>query len=251
MTISAVDDGRWIRSYHQGGGVRLFCFPHAGGSASYFHRLSALLAPDVEVLAVQYPGRQDRRDEPCLESIGAMAAAVHGVLAGRLDRPYAFFGHSMGAVVAYETARLAHRSGLPGPERFVASGRRAPSRFLQGTVHLRDDDGVIEEIRSLGGTDERLLLDPDIRDMMIGPTRSDYKAVETYRCAPGFRLDCPVTVLIGDQDSHTTAEEAQAWEEHTTRGCDVRVFRGGHFFLDEQRSEVAAVLREAVAGLER
>ena len=251
MPSAALDHDLWIRSYHRAedGAVRLFCFPHAGGSASYFRLLSERLAPDVAVLAVQYPGRQDRRTEPCPESIEALAQSVAEVLGDLLERPYAFFGHSMGAVVAYETARLLRWSAAPEPVRFIASGRRSPTRFRPSeNVHLRSDDGVIEAIRVLGGTPDELLLDPEFRQLALGPTRSDYRAVETYAPALGFRLRCPVTVLTGDRDPHTTAEEAAAWAEVAAGDCDVRVFPGGHFFLDEQRGAVAAAVRAALDG---
>ena len=131
MTSIAAERDLWIRTFHPAvaGAVQLICFPHAGGSASSYYRLSELLAPDVAVSAVQYPGRQNRQNEPCIESIEEMAAAVARALTGTLQQPYAFFGHSMGAVVAYETARLLHRDAVPGPAHFIASGRRAPSRL--------------------------------------------------------------------------------------------------------------------------
>ncbi len=250
MTTSALDQNLWVRRYHPtaDGSPRLVCFPHAGGSASFFFKLSALLSPGIEVLAVQYPGRQDRRNEPFLESIDSMAASIAGASAGWRTRPYAFLGHSMGAVVAYEVARRLDRESAPGPVRLIASGRRAPSRFRHGDVHLRDDEGLLDELRELGGTDERLLADPDIREMTIGPTRSDYRAIETYRHPAGAPLSCPVTVLTGTADPHTTVDEASAWSEHTTGTCELLTFPGGHFFLDERRDEVAQAIRTALGG---
>jgi pyochelin biosynthetic protein PchC len=252
VTSVAVDRDLWIKTYHPAtaGAVQLICFPHAGGSANYFYRLSELLAPNVAVSAVQYPGRQNRQNEPRIESIEEMAAAVAGALTGTLQQPYAFFGHSMGAVVAYETARLLHRDAVPGPAHLIASGRRAPSRLRPSeNIHLRPDDGVINEIRKLGGTPDVLLDDPDFRELVLGPTRSDYRAIETYVSEPGFQLDCPVTVLIGDRDSHTTSDEAEAWAEHSAAACDVHVFPGGHFFVNEQRAGVADVIRDTLARL--
>lgn len=251
MSTSAanvLDHDPWVRRYHPSdrGGPRLVCFPHAGGSATAFHKLSALLAPGIEVLAVQYPGRQDRRSEPGAETIDDLAAAFTAASTAWRDRPYAFFGHSMGAVVAYEVARRLSKEGGPQPVRLFASGRRAPSRFRPGTVHLRDDAGVLDELRMLGGTDERMLADPEIVQMALGPTRSDYKAIETYREEPGFRLSCPVTVLAGTDDPHTTLDEAAAWSDHTEAACELLTFRGGHFFVDERRAEVAEAIRTAL-----
>jgi surfactin synthase thioesterase subunit len=249
MSTSALDQDLWVRRYHPSadGSPRLVCFPHAGGSASFFFKLSALLSPGIEVLAVQYPGRQDRRREPCLETIDGLAESIAEASAGWRTRPYAFLGHSMGAVVAYEVSRRLTRDSAPSPVRLIASGRRAPSRFRHGDVHLRDDEGLLDELRALGGTDERLLADPEIREMTIGPTRSDYRAIETYRNTPGFALSCPVTVLTGTDDPHTTLDEASAWSEHTTGTCELLTFPGGHFFLDERRNEVADAIRAALS----
>src|SRR5215471_3421821 len=147
MTSATADRDTWLRRYHpcDDGGPQLVCFPHAGGSASYFFPLSALLAPDVEVLAAQYPGRQDRRHEPGVESIDALAASLAPLLNRPRERPYAFFGHSMGAVVAYEVCRRMSASGVPGPDLLIASGRRAPSRYRPSDVHRRSDEGLLDE----------------------------------------------------------------------------------------------------------
>ena len=253
MTLpSTIDRAAWIRRFTAGPGeTRLVCFPHAGGSASYFFWLTGLLEPRIETLAVQYPGRQDRRREPYAGSIGEMAANVAAALEDWDDLPYAFFGHSMGAVVAYETTRLLQRSGRPGPVRLFASGRRAPSAYRPGDVHTRDDEGLIAELRLLGGTDETFLRDPEIRAAALGPTRSDYQAVETYRHEPGEEPACPVTVLAGDEDPHTTLTEAQAWRRHTAGQFELRVFAGGHFFLDQHRVEVADTIRTQLGGAYR
>lgn len=247
-TVDQLDPDLWIRRYQPSavGSPRLICFPHAGGSASAFVKLAALLAPDVEVLAVQYPGRQDRRNEPCAGTVEDLAASIAATSDAWSTGTYAFFGHSMGAVVAYEVARRLSRDDRPGPVRMFASGRRAPSRLRPETVHQRDDAGLLAEMRLLGGTDERLLADPEILALALGPTRSDYRAIETYRNEPGFSLSCPVTVLAGTDDPHTTLDEASAWSEHTAADCEVRVFTGGHFFVDERRTEVADAIRTAL-----
>src|SRR5438094_1120625 len=151
-TRSAVHD-KWIRRFHPSpqSRVRLVCFPHAGGSASYYHAMSQALAPSVEVLAVQYPGRQDRYGEPFVTDIRALADRVVESLRPWTDRPFAFFGHSMGSIVAFEAARRLQERGGAGPCRLFASSHRAPSQTRPGTVHRGDDAGVMEAIRALGG----------------------------------------------------------------------------------------------------
>jgi pyochelin biosynthesis protein PchC len=233
--------GRWLRRYHQAdtGAPVLVCFAHAGGSASYFHPVSARLSPALDVVAVQYPGRQDRRTEDPIDSIAGFADAVLPVLRPLADAPrMALFGHSMGAVIAYEVALRLAAAGAAPLERLFVSGRRAPSRVRAGTVHQRDDAGVLAELRTLGGTDTSLLDDPELQALVLPAVRADYRAVETYREVPGRMLDCPVTALIGDVDPQVTEEEARDWAGHTTGPFELRVFPGGHFYLQEQAGAV-------------
>jgi pyochelin biosynthesis protein PchC len=237
MTIAEQD--RWLRRFHRcsEGAPQLFCFPHAGGSASYYYQLSKDLAPGIEVLAVQYPGRQDRRNEPLIGSMPELADRVADVLASAVVPPFAFFGHSMGALVAFEAAlRLRDDLGV-SPTRLFASGRRAPS--TKRPARALDDASVISEMRRLGGTDPRLLGDEELLMAILPVTRNDYHAVEGYSWVQGPPLTCPITVLIGDSDPQSTLEEAAAWANHTLGAFEQRVFQGGHFFLDQHRAEVA------------
>ncbi|MFE7843032.1 thioesterase II family protein [Streptomyces sp. NPDC057474] len=250
---SPTADDLWIRRFRPSpdAAERLVCFPHAGGSASFYVPVATALSPGVDVAAIQYPGRQDRRHEPGPDSVADLADQVASALTGWADdRPLTFFGHSMGALVAFEVARRMERLGR-GPVRLFASGRRAPSRTRDEHVHTLDDDGVIAELRKLAGTDAQVLQDEELLRMVLPAIRSDYRAVETYRCAAGAVVRCPVTVLTGDTDPRTSLEEAGAWSDHTEAGSDLRVFSGGHFFLSERPAEVLAVLHEHFAATAR
>lgn len=245
MTATSESD-LWVRRFHPApaSAIRLVALPHAGGSASYLFPVSKALAPAVDVLAIQYPGRQDRQQEPVLDSVTDLADGVFNALRPWLDRPVALFGHSMGAVLAYEVGlRLQLRTGRP-PLRLFASGRRAPSRVrAERYVHTQDDAGVLRELARLSGSDPRLLSDPELLPLILPAVRGDYKAVETYRADPDQRLDAPITVLTGDADPLTTLDEAHDWCRHTTGGCDVRVFPGGHFFLNDHAGDVTRLIR--------
>ncbi|MEU8686318.1 alpha/beta fold hydrolase [Streptomyces sp. NPDC048611] len=245
MSSPTADDGLWCRRFHPApdAGRRLVCFPHAGGSASFYHPVSAALSPGVDVIAVQYPGRQDRRREPAIDDIRLLADRIAEALGAWSDRPLTFFGHSMGALVAFEVARRLERDG-DGPVRLFASGRRAPSAYRDEQVHRQDDDGLVAELRALSGTDSRLLDDDEMLRMVLPALRNDYKAVETYRSEPAAVVRCPVTVLVGDEDPKTTLDEAGAWDTHTTGGFDLRVFPGGHFYLADRPDEVMTVLSD-------
>lgn len=249
MPQAPVQFGTWVRQFHPAPDtrVRLVCLPHAGGAASFYFPLSRALTPAVDVLAVQYPGRQDRRHEPNIPSLPELADRIFEAIRHLDDRPLALFGHSMGAVLAYEIALRLQDAGLPAPLRLFASGRRAPSRDRDERLHLGSDTQLLAEVRKLGGPHAALLAEPDVRDMVMPSIRSDYHAVEKYRHEPGRRLSCPVTVLTGDSDPRVSIDEATAWEEHTTGPTELQVFPGGHFFLVDQSTRVSGLLADRLA----
>ncbi|MFJ7241734.1 thioesterase II family protein [Streptomyces olivaceus] len=234
----------WVSTFRRApsAAVRLVCLPHAGGSASFFFPLAKAFSPDVEVMAVQYPGRQARRNEPGIDNVPEYADRIFAALRRLTDRPLALFGHSMGAVLAYEVALRMRKAGLPAPVRLFASGRRAPSRYRDEQVHKGTDGQLVAELRGLGGPHQSVLTDPEVLALILPAVRGDYRAVERYRHDPQARLECPVTVLVGDEDPRVTLDEARAWEEHTTGPTELEVFRGGHFYLVDRAGEVIDVL---------
>ncbi|MFI6090860.1 thioesterase II family protein [Streptomyces sp. NPDC051218] len=245
MATSSDASDLWVRRFHPApqAPVRLLCLPHAGGSASYFYPVSQRLAPRVETLAVQYPGRQDRRNEPCLETVRDLADQIVKALGPWQDKPLALFGHSLGASVAFEVAlRLEAQGTLPAA--LIASGRRAPSALRDERVHLRGDEGLLEEIRRLDGTQSQLLEDDEIRRMVLPSIRADYKAAETYRYEPGPPLSTPVYALTGDADPKATTDEVRKWADHTTGQFEMTLYPGGHFFLNAH----APAVTEEIAG---
>ncbi|MFD8330062.1 thioesterase II family protein [Streptomyces lydicus] len=244
-TASAIHRANpWIHRYHPApdAALTLVCFPHAGGSATFYHPVSRALSPQVEVVAVQYPGRQERYGEPAIDNLAELADRAHEALAPLAGRPLALFGHSMGAVVAFEVARRMERDAGAGPRALFLSGRRAPSCRRGDRVSDGGDVALIRELRLLRGTDPAMLDDPEIVEMILPALRADYRAIESHRCPPDAAVRCPVTVLTGDADPHTTVEEARAWSGHTTGGCDTEIFPGGHFFLADRSADVLAAV---------
>ncbi|MET8977509.1 alpha/beta fold hydrolase [Streptomyces sp. NPDC004539] len=246
-------NGTWLRRF---GPVRdraplLVCLPHAGASASAFLALSRAFegAAGPEVLAVQYPGRQDRRHEAPARGIEELAGRVADACAPLTGRPYAFFGHSMGAVVAYETARLLLGRGLPGPGRLFLSGRGAPGPVPSPHDRLDGDAEILAAVRKLGAAaGAGVLDDPELLAMVLPALRADYGALARYRSAPGGPLPVPLTVLVGDADPVVTVDEARAWRERTSAGFALEVFEGGHFYLDRQVDAVAKVVSAGLPG---
>lgn len=238
--------GEWLRCFHPAprSRARLVCFPHAGGSASFYFPVSRALTGLVEVLAVQYPGRQDRLAEPPLTAIGDLADEIAPAIHGLAGGPLALFGHSMGAVVAFEVALRLERDSGRRLVRLFVSGRRAPSRYRDERVHQRDDEGLLAELRLSEATDPAVLADPELLSMVMPAVRSDYEAIETYRHQPGQAVNCPITVLLGAEDTLTTVDEARAWAEHTSGPCELRRYPGGHFFLLQHGAEVVRTVIE-------
>jgi surfactin synthase thioesterase subunit len=179
-----------------------------------------------------------------MQNISQFVDAIMVALEEVDDRPLAFFGHSMGAILAFEVASHFQRCGRTMPVRLFASGRRAPSTTRYENVHQSDEDGLIAELRRLAGTDKRVLAEEELIRMILPPMRADYKAIETYEWMPGPPIDCPITVLVGNNDPKTTVDEARAWKKHTTRDFTMHVYPGGHFYLGGDGSGVANVIRE-------
>jgi surfactin synthase thioesterase subunit len=244
MTQGAVDNDLWCRRYRPAsrGSERLVCFPHAGGSASFYLPVAVALSPAVDVVAIQYPGRQDRRHEPPIDDIALLADHICALLRVTGDRPLTFFGHSMGATVAFEVARRLEADGR-AITRLFASGRRAPSARRGEAVHLRDDAGILAELRRLGGTSSALLQEDEIMRAALPALRADYRAIETYTCDPQATVSCPISVLMGDDDAMVSFDEASAWASHTTGAYDIRTFPGGHFYLVEHFNGLMEIIR--------
>ncbi|MDJ0347480.1 alpha/beta fold hydrolase [Streptomyces sp. H10-C2] len=246
----AVDtESKWFRRYASQAAPRrrLLILPHAGGSAGYFHTWGHRFDADTEVLVAKYPGRQERIVEPCIESMGALADAVTAALLPFLDVPVSLFGHSMGASLAYEVAlRLEDLHGVR-LEALYASCRKAPHRVTPKALDVADDEAIIRQVQRLGGTDIGLLDDPDLRDLVMPAIRADFRIVKEYEPRPATPLSCPIVGYLGDQDRDVSTADMWAWADVTTRGFDLRVLPGGHFYLAEERHTVIADLVRRMA----
>ncbi len=222
---------------------RLFCLPHAGGGAITYRHWAERLAPDIEVIAIRLPGRESRLGEPPLRAIPDIVAAVVTDAGPWLDRPHAWFGHSFGALVAFETCRALRRAGLPGPARLLVSSRRAPHLpSLTQPVHHAPLHEFIGRLRELNGTPPDILEDQMALASLLPRLRADFAAVETYTYQPAPPLDCPISVFGGLDDAFITVPGLRAWQEHTSARCCVRVFSGGHFFLHRASEPVLSLI---------
>ncbi|MGF1428295.1 thioesterase II family protein [Kitasatospora sp. LaBMicrA B282] len=213
--------------------LRLICLHPAGAGASLYRDWPAALPADVEVLAVQLPGRETRLFDPCLTDYRQVVDELHAALRPLLTGRYALFGHSMGAMLGYGLALAAAEHGDPAPVRLLVSGCGGPGSAPRepGRADWSDEE-LVADLRKMGGTPEEVLAQPDLLDLILPPLRADYQVCEGYYQprpqAP--RLSCPISVL-GGRDDNVTPADLDLWSAVTTADTSVRLFDGGHFFL--------------------
>ncbi|MFJ9429418.1 thioesterase II family protein [Streptomyces sp. NPDC101490] len=229
--------------------VRLLCFPHAGGAASFFRDWAGRVPDDVEVLAVRYPGREDRLFDELPSSLEEMGGLVADACGPFLDAPLALFGHSMGASVAYETALRLRRAGAPAPTALFVSARTAPGQEFPRPFTYNEVSELLEHVESLGGTGRDALRDPDVLDLVLPSLRGDYHLVGRYRGAvEKGALSLPVVAYFGTGDPHAGREVVAHWASVTSGGFSLRAFDGDHFYLREHRD---ALLTDLFGRLEQ
>jgi medium-chain acyl-[acyl-carrier-protein] hydrolase len=216
---------------------RLIGFPYAGCGASIFSSWGDLLPPDVELVPVQLPGRENRLQETPFADIFLLVETLAAALRPYTDLPFAFFGHSMGALIAYELARYWQRNGDTTPLRVMVSGLRAPhlpSRFPP--LHGLPDDTLARELHQrYGGIPAVIMNDPELLRLFLPILRADITIVETYAYRAAEPLNCPLSVFGGQQDTVVSELELAAWSIHTRGTCSLRMFPGNHFFVQSSR----------------
>ncbi|MFE6857332.1 thioesterase II family protein [Nocardia sp. NPDC057668] len=241
----------WLRELRPGAAANtvLVCFPPGGGSVTAYRALASLIGPGTTVFAVQYPGRQERyADQPVSVLTDLAAAIAQDLLRWPATTRLALFGHSMGATLAYETARRLAAAGRTPAHLFV-SGRPAPAYEESGRVHRGTDSdliGVLERLANDPASVRILRDEPGLAELVLPAVRADYTAIETYRHEPGDRLNCPITTLVSTADPTVTVEQAGEWANYTTASFDLVTFPGAHFYLDlpEQTPAVAKTLTD-------
>lgn len=226
--------------------VNLVCLPHAGGSASFFRDWGARMRDEIEVHVLQYPGREDRLAEPCIDSMAALADAVTEVVGPLFDRPVVLFGHSMGASLMYEVTRRCQAGGLL-PELLIASGHPAPHLRDRKMLHKDGDEALAAELLRFSAGASEILESPEMREIVLSVLRADYRVIETYEIGELVPVRPPIAVLRGIDDDHVSEDQANGWRLLTESNELYRheVFEGGHFYLRDHADQVL----ETVGGL--
>jgi medium-chain acyl-[acyl-carrier-protein] hydrolase len=224
--------------------LRLFCFPYAGGNAQVFRPWQRYFPPEVDLVLVHLPGRGRRSAEPLFRHVNLLVNAIADHFPVETEQAFAFYGHSLGAVVSFELAReLRRRYGIL-PKRLFLSGRRAPHvPDRERPTHNLPHDEFVAELERLNGTPKELLESPETLELFLPILRADFEMAETCEYHPGERLSCPIHVYGGQQDEEVSAEDLRAWEEHTSAAFAISMFAGDHFFIHDRNTSFLDTLR--------
>ena len=246
-------DDRWVyRRRNPAARMRLFCLPYAGGGASIYTGWQDELPGDVEVCAVELPGRRVRLREPAIRRSQPLVDAIVAGLRPHLDMPYALFGHSLGAVLAFELARALRRAGPRAPESLFLSGAAAPHLPRTHRVLWRmSDEDFLAEIRALGGVPDSLLAEPELMALFMPILRADFEVVDTYVYEPGAPLACPVHLYGGEADRRVRPAQLAAWRDLVSGPVTLETFPGGHFYLHPERSSLTSSIGRRLGRLLR
>lgn len=245
MPATSLPHSPWFRIYRPrpAATARLICLPHAGGSAGFYRTWAELMPDEVELVAVQLPGREERTDEAVIDTMPTLVDALATAMPVMTDRPYLLFGHSMGAAVAYELCVELQRRTQRLPCHLVVSAREAPRRQQQHSLHLAGDDALLAELHRLGGTPAALLESEEFRALLLPRMRGDYRLIETYEPSPSPAvLPLSISAFVGSDDHELSQAEAEAWSEQTSQVFQLRRFRGDHFYLQAQAKTVIQAL---------
>jgi surfactin synthase thioesterase subunit len=227
--------------------LRMYCFSYAGGSAASFTPWQSMVNRQVEICAVQLPGRGMRFREPNVDSLPLLIEQLAQAVVPKDKMPFVFFGHSMGGLIAFELTRYCKRHRLASPKHLFVSGCDAPQhRKPSRRLHELDDDGLINALKDYNGTPPEILCNREIMELVIPSIRSDFTMVETYRYNADRPLDLPITVLAGKSDVHLSPLQTQGWQRETTHRCDLKWFDGDHFFINSERQAVLDCVNAAL-----
>ena len=236
----------WIRQFHEPdspGSTPLLVFPHAGAGASAFREFSKALSKNFSVIVFQYPGRQDRAGEALLGTLEEVAAGAFGEFSASDHHrgvPIVAFGHSMGAIVAFEFVRLAEASGIDVRQLNV-SATVAPCRAADTLPHPQDDEELLNHLAALDGTDTDVFANRDLMRLTLPVVKADFKAFDAYRCDEDVKVKAPIHAMGGDQDPYVTLGDLYGWGKHTD-AVRVTMFDGGHFYLSRHVDAIAELL---------
>ena len=226
---------------------RLFCFAYAGGSAAVYAQWQAALGGEVEVCAIQLPGRGGRMGEPSLRALGAVVKAIAAAVAAESDLPFSFFGHSLGALLAFEVARYCAAHGLAQPRKLIVSGSEAPAVRSHGRgLHLLPDEELTARLRDYNGTPPAVLENRELMELLLPMLRADFELVHQYQYRAAPPLGMPLLALAGTRDPYGQEARVAPWLRESVVGGELHRFDGDHFFIHSHQDDVIACVARAL-----
>ena len=230
--------------------VRMFCFPYAGGGAAVYSTWTRALQETIELYAIRPPGRESRLGEPPLMRISHYLAPLVSALESLLDQPFVFFGHSLGAIVSFEVARLLRKQQRPTPAGLFVSGSRAPHiPDPDPPIHQLREPAFTAELRRLNGTPEAVLQNEELMQLLTPCLRADFAAVDTYEYIAEPPLSCPIAAFGGLQDHKVERAQLAGWREHTSSAFAQHMLPGDHFFLHSSQEALLQTLSRQLGQL--
>jgi len=225
--------------------MRLFCLPYAGGSVAIYNSWSQSLPAGVELCPVQLPGRERRLSEKPFDSLPALLDALLPVLAPLLDRPFAFFGYSMGARICLELSRRLQARNGPRPLGLFLGAAGPPSLNTREPIHHLPEEQFIAQLRRYDGTPEEIFKHRELLELVLPMLRADFAIAFTENGTEPPKLEVPISVIGSPEDKHVPTENLEGWRDETTHAdVRVRLFPGGHFFIKSQRDAIVAHIGE-------
>lgn len=240
-------NSRWIVRTKAHPSLRLFCFPYAGGGASVFRQWGQKLPLEIEACPVYLPGRESRLNEPLYTELDPLVTALSEALQPHLDIPYAFFGHSLGGLLAFELARHLQAQQQIGPQHLFVSAHRAPQLPLKRTpIRALPDAEFRKALFKIGGTPAAVLAHEELMELLTPIIRADFTIYETYRYRPGAPLTCPLTAFGGTQDHLVSRAELEPWREQTSNTFTLTMLNGEHFFVQSAQDDIIRLIVQSM-----
>ncbi|MGA3348992.1 MAG: alpha/beta fold hydrolase [Candidatus Sulfotelmatobacter sp.] len=247
MTISSARSSFRVFTRSKQAKLRLFCFPHAGAGASPYFAWAKLFSPEIEVIGVQLPGRENRISEAPLSKLEDILTLLSTDIEPFLGLPFAFFGHSMGALIAFELACYLRREGRPQPFHLFISGRAAPHLPVR-RLHELPTAELLEHVRSFSGTADEVLQSEEMQSLFLPLLRADFSVCANHIHRQEPPLSCPITAFGGDDDPTATPEMIRGWERQTTHAFNMHTLSGSHFFVLAAAREVVKIIDDQLHG---
>lgn len=227
--------------------IKLFCFHYGGGSASAYREWAKDLIDNVDLIAIQLPGRESRFGEPLLNNVSLVVSELYKHFDSSIGKPFVFFGHSIGALIAFEFTRLLRKYGVPQPKHLIVSGTKAPQVPLKRPlIHNLPNQKLTEEIRKYNGIPNDILENQELMSIFLPIIRSDFSISETYQYTKEEPLKCPITAIGGLNDNSFNSEDLIEWKEQTNSSFEYHFLPGDHFFIRSSYQEVITIINKTL-----